>query len=69
MQTLELGNTDGFIGDVVGVFANGEVLTDSIPDVIILDAFTLTMPDNNYWRMGENIGKARSIGKGYERDK
>jgi hypothetical protein len=26
--------------------------------------FTLTMPDNGYWSVGERVGKAWSIGKG-----
>ncbi len=27
--------------------------------------FTLTMPDNRYWTVGEHIGDAWSVGRGY----
>ena len=36
------------------------------PDVKRIDPFTLTMPDNGYWRIGENVGKAWAIGKKVE---
>lgn len=52
-----------FIGEIVEVFSEDRYLTDGIPDVTKIRPFTLTMPDNNYWEVGKNIGKAWSIGK------
>jgi len=28
--------------------------------------FTLTMPDNQYWEVGDNAGKAWSVGKNFK---
>jgi hypothetical protein len=33
------------------------------PDVKKINPFTLTMPDNHYWRVGETAGRAWSAGK------
>jgi hypothetical protein len=38
-------------------------LTDGKPDVQKINPFTLTMPDNRYWRVGEMAGRAWSDGK------
>ena len=38
-------------------------LTDGKLDVKKVDPLLLTMPDNNYWAVGERIGKAWSEGK------
>ena len=38
-------------------------LTDGKPDVKKINPFTLTMPDNHYWRVGETAGRAWSAGK------
>jgi hypothetical protein len=32
-------------------------------DIKKINPFTLSMPDNRYWSVGENLGKAWSIGK------
>ena len=38
-------------------------LTDGKPDVTKMNPFVLTMPDNGYWRVGEKVGDAWSVGK------
>jgi hypothetical protein len=48
------------------VYFEDKYLTDGKPDVRKICPFTLTMPDNNYWGVGENLGKAWSIGKEYK---
>jgi hypothetical protein len=35
------------------------------PDIEKLRPFTLTMPDNRYWAVGEQVGRAWSDGRGY----
>ncbi len=41
------------------------VLTDGQPDILKINPFTLTMPDNQYWAVGKHAGKAWGIGKNW----
>ena len=45
------------------VFTEDKYMTDKQLDIKKINPFTLTMPDNNYWSIGENLGKAWNIGK------
>jgi hypothetical protein len=38
-------------------------LTEGKPDIEKIQPFTLSMPDNYYWSVGEKLGKAWSAGK------
>ncbi len=51
------------IGDIVDVCTEERFMTDGKPDVKKINPFTLTMPDNHYWRVGEMAGRAWSAGK------
>jgi flavin reductase (DIM6/NTAB) family NADH-FMN oxidoreductase RutF len=55
-----------FLGKVVATYADENCLTDGRPDLRKMDPFVLTMPDNTYWSVGEQAGKAWSIGKEFE---
>jgi flavin reductase (DIM6/NTAB) family NADH-FMN oxidoreductase RutF len=63
VQVVELAVDEIFIGEIVSAFADEECLVDGKPDVKKLNPFTLTMPDNRYWAMGEELGRAWSAGK------
>ena len=52
-----------YIGEPKEVFSEEKYLSDSMLDIKKVNPFTLTMPDNNYWSVGDNLGKAWSIGK------
>ena len=56
-----------FLGEVVATYADKDCLTDGKPDVQKLNPFVLTMPDNNYWTIGQHAGKAWSIGQEFKR--
>jgi flavin reductase (DIM6/NTAB) family NADH-FMN oxidoreductase RutF len=62
-QTVKLPFDTLYIGDVVEVYTEERFLTDGKPDVQKINPFTLTMPDNHYWRVGEMAGRAWSAGK------
>jgi flavin reductase (DIM6/NTAB) family NADH-FMN oxidoreductase RutF len=62
-QVLKLPFDTLYIGDVVEVYTEERYLTAGKPDVKKINPFTLTMPDNHYWRVGEMAGKAWSAGK------
>jgi flavin reductase (DIM6/NTAB) family NADH-FMN oxidoreductase RutF len=66
-QTVVLPFDTLYIGDVIEVFTEERFLTDGKPDVQKMNPFTLTMPDNRYWRVGELAGRAWSDGKKIKR--
>jgi flavin reductase (DIM6/NTAB) family NADH-FMN oxidoreductase RutF len=52
-----------FVGEIVNVYAEESILTNGQPDVKKINPFTLTMPDNCYWSVGEKVGQAWSEGQ------
>jgi flavin reductase (DIM6/NTAB) family NADH-FMN oxidoreductase RutF len=60
---VKLPSNTLFIGEIVEAFSEDQYITDGHPDVKKINPFTLTMPDNGYWAMGDNVGKAWSAGK------
>jgi len=52
-----------YIGEPKEVFTEEKYMTDKQLDIKKINPFTLTMPDNHYWSVGENLGKAWNIGK------
>jgi flavin reductase (DIM6/NTAB) family NADH-FMN oxidoreductase RutF len=65
VQAVELPSNTLFIGEIVEAFASAEVVTDGKPDIEKMRPFTLTMPDNRYWTVGEVAGRAWGSGRGY----
>jgi flavin reductase (DIM6/NTAB) family NADH-FMN oxidoreductase RutF len=63
VQTIPLPTNSLYIGEIVGVFADGSVLKDGKPDFPGIDPLFLTMPDNRYWTLGGHAGDAWSAGK------
>jgi len=56
-----------YIGEPKEVFTEEKYITDNHLDIKKINPFTLTMPDNHYWSVGENLGKAWGIGKALKR--
>jgi flavin reductase (DIM6/NTAB) family NADH-FMN oxidoreductase RutF len=66
-QTVDLGSHDLFIGQIVGSWSEERFLDErGRPDITKVRPFTLTMPDNRYWAIGEQVGDAWAIGKAFE---
>jgi flavin reductase (DIM6/NTAB) family NADH-FMN oxidoreductase RutF len=63
VETVEMPTNELFIGEIIETHIEPQYLTDDVPDMKKIDPLFLTMPDNNYWTLGENIGKAWSAGK------
>jgi len=66
-NALELPSNTLFIGEIVEAYTEERFLTDGKPDIKKIEPFTLTMPDNNYWKVGQNAGKAWSMGKHFKK--
>jgi flavin reductase (DIM6/NTAB) family NADH-FMN oxidoreductase RutF len=62
-QTVDLPTNELFIGEIVGVYTEERYLTDGKPDVKKINPFSLTMPDNNYWKVGDLAAKAWKVGR------
>jgi len=66
ISEVELPSNTVFIGEIVNAYVDEQCLTNDKPDYKKMEAVILTMPDNNYWKIGENVAKAWSIGKTIE---
>ena len=55
-----------FIGEIQGFYAEKSLLVDGKVSPKAMDYLFLTMPDNNYWSLGESVGKAWNMGKQHQ---
>jgi flavin reductase (DIM6/NTAB) family NADH-FMN oxidoreductase RutF len=58
LQALELPSNTFFIGEIVTIFSEERYLSGGKPDVKKIRPFLLTMPDNRFWSVGDQIGSA-----------
>lgn len=65
VNTVDMPTNSLFIGEIVSAYSEERYLTEGKPDIKKINPFTLTMPDNNFWKIGENGGKAWSAGKDF----
>lgn len=59
----EMETHDLFIGEIVSSYTEEKYISDGKMDMAKMDPLLLTMPDNNYWKVGEKTAKAWSIGR------
>jgi flavin reductase (DIM6/NTAB) family NADH-FMN oxidoreductase RutF len=62
-DTVKLPSNTLYIAEAKEVFTEAKYLMDGILDIKKINPFILTMPDNHYWSVGENLGRAWGIGK------
>jgi flavin reductase (DIM6/NTAB) family NADH-FMN oxidoreductase RutF len=60
---VNLPSSSLYIGEPREVLTEEKYITDGKLDIKKINPFTLTMPDNGYWAIGEKVGKAWSAGK------
>ena len=66
-QVVDLGSHELLIADIVATWTEERFLgEDGKPDITKVRPFTLTMPDNRYWAVGEQVGGAWAIGRTFE---
>ena len=63
LQTVDLPTNSFFISEIANIYTEEQFLSGGIPDIKKINPFLLTMPDNNFWSIGETIGKAWDAGK------
>jgi flavin reductase (DIM6/NTAB) family NADH-FMN oxidoreductase RutF len=62
-RTIETGNNLIFLGEVVSVYANEEVLIEGVPDIRGIDPLVLFGSVYHSWKFGPDIAGAYRIGK------
>ena len=66
-QVVDLGSHELFVADIVATWTEERFLDDrGRPDITKVRPFTLTMPDNRYWALGEQVGDAWRIGRTFQ---
>lgn len=64
VQTLDYGGSaEIFIGKIVEAYAEKKYLTNGLPDITKIKPIIFSMHDNTYWKLGEQLAHAFSIGK------
>jgi len=59
------GASEVFIGEIVESYAEERYLCNEIPDIEKINPIVFSMYDNNYWGIGERLGKAWCAGKNF----
>ncbi len=65
VQTVELPTNTFFIGEIISLLTEERFLSAGKPDVKKIRPFLLTMPDNRFWSVGEQVGNAWKDGAAY----
>lgn len=66
VETVETGLNEIFLGEIIGTYTEERFLSDGKPDFRKMKPIILSQPDPSYWRLGEPVAKAWSIGKRYK---
>ena len=66
VEIVESSLNEIFIGEIVGTYTEERFLTDGKSDFKKTKPLILSQPDTSYWRLGEPLAKAWSIGKKYK---
>jgi len=62
----ELPTNDLFIGEAVAAYTEKQYLNEDKLDIKKIKPLILTMPDNNYWKVGEHAGDAWKDGRNFK---
>ncbi|MGE5807691.1 MAG: flavin reductase family protein [Nitrospirota bacterium] len=58
IQAVDLPTNTFFIGEIRNIYSEERFMTDAKPDPKKMRPFLLTMPDNRFWALGEQVGNA-----------
>ena len=58
VQSVDLPTNTFFIGEIVNIYSEEKYIDNGKPDVRKIRPFLLTMPDNRFWAVGEQVGNA-----------
>jgi flavin reductase (DIM6/NTAB) family NADH-FMN oxidoreductase RutF len=63
VQAVSFPTNEFFIGEIVASYTDEQYMTNGRLDMKKIDPLLLSMPDNQYWTLGEYAGDAWEIGK------
>jgi len=63
VHTVSLPTNHFFVGEIVAVHAEEDILGNGMPDMDRLQPVSLSMPDNRYWSGGHCVGQAWRMGR------
>ncbi len=66
IQMIDFGWDEAFIGEIVAAYSDESYLSEGIPDMRKLRPMVFSTEDNGYWAIGERLGQAFSVGKGFQ---
>jgi len=69
VQTVDLPTNTLFIGEIMNIYSEEKYLENGKPDVKKIRPFLLTMPDNRFWSVGEQVGNAWKDGVKFKEKK
>ncbi len=67
VETVTLLNWEAFIGEIAAVYTSEEYMTDGLLDITKIDPIIFAMHEYNYYRLGDLLAKAHSVGKDYKK--
>ena len=66
VNVVDMESSVMFFGSIEGAYSEESVMTDGNIDLKKLNPFLWTTPDENYWAVGEHLGRTRDIGKDFK---
>jgi flavin reductase (DIM6/NTAB) family NADH-FMN oxidoreductase RutF len=64
---LDFGHShEVFVGEIVEVYVDEDCVVDGVPAIDKIDPIIFSTGDHNYWKVGEKVAKAFSVGKDYK---
>ncbi len=65
VKTVEFPADTVYFGEVANVYVDEAALKDGAPDWPVIAPLLFTFPDKGYWKLGDRVAQAWSVGKGY----
>lgn len=63
-KTIDFGGIgEIFIGEIVETYSEEKYLTNGVPNIKKINPIVFSMYDKNYWKVGDHLGQAWTIGK------
>jgi len=67
VQTVTFSVDTVYFGEVTGIHVDESAVVDGAPDWRRIDPLLFTFPDKGYWRLGDHVAEAWSVGKRFRR--
>jgi flavin reductase (DIM6/NTAB) family NADH-FMN oxidoreductase RutF len=66
VKTVEFEVDTVYFGEVVGVYADSDAVKGDGPDWRKVNPLIFTFPDKGYWKLGDYVAEAWSVGTEFE---